>query len=151
MQTIQTRLMKQECVIELANNLFAATDKMRLYKSTFVPSPASTLADFQANEVVFTGYGPFTLADGWTSGLNLADQGVMIYPNLAAFSMTGPVLATDIAGGWWIENTGGTAFRGHGQLDSPAQFQNADDTLFIKPVFELDMDSDGHDEFLAGI
>lgn len=145
----QTRETKYADASSFEGAKFAATDKMRLYKSTFAPNQSSTQADFAANEVNFTGYAAVTLAGGHAVGLDISGNVELISLDLAQFQQTAVTL-TDIAGGWWIEDTGGTVVKLFNPLDAPFAFDRAGNTLLIKSNETITEDSGADVESVIG-
>jgi len=146
---LQPRVVVSALALELANDKYAATDKLKLFKSTFTPNANSVLADFTANEVDFTGYTAQTLSHGWTGGVTAGGDAGVIYTALAQFLQTGDTL-TDIAGGFWIENTGGTVLLLADTFDAPIVFDTAGNEVLIKPSEVLTENSAADVEVLFG-
>jgi len=143
----QTRQTKTEWSFVLYGNT-ALTDKMKLFKSTFVPDQNSVLADFAANEVDFTGYAAYVMAADWTYGLDITGNIALIYLGLGYFSQT-DIIDTDIAGGWWIEDTGGTVLKAFNNF-TPFSFDRTGNTLLVKPSLGWTVNSDDDVEFTIG-
>lgn len=121
---------------------FVNTDQLRLFKSSFVPTPTSTLADFVANEVAFTGYAAGTLsATPWNVGLDADNQVIMQYNGSLAFTQSGTG-ATDVAGGWFINDTLATAIKAHGTFDAPFQFNKTGNEARVQPSVQFPLNSD---------
>lgn len=85
-----------------------ALSKMRLFKSTFIPTVTTTKAQLEAEEVDFTGYpaGGATIT-AWLAPLLDPAGGASITAPTVQFAVTGPVTATDIVGGFWLEDASG--------------------------------------------
>jgi hypothetical protein len=92
---------KKQMTDEVAAGAILNAPKMHLYKSTFTPTPANVLADFVAQEVVFTGYAAVALTP--SAVLLSADGDYVVMFNRALFAQTA-VTASDIAGGFWIDD-----------------------------------------------
>jgi hypothetical protein len=85
-----------------------AASKVRLFKSTFVPTVSTTKAELVAAEAAYTGYaaGGETIAN-FLDPLLDPSGGASITAPTVQFDVTGPVVATDIVGGFWIEDATG--------------------------------------------
>lgn len=105
---------------------------LKMFKSTFTPTPNSVVADFEANEVNFTGYSAVALASPFVGGVDILNQAIAIDGVLANFTQTG-VVDTDIAGGYYITNALGTAIYGYGNFDVPINWDTNGNQAFIKP------------------
>jgi len=96
-----------------------AASLVRLFKSTFIPTVSTTKAELVANEVLFTGYPaggePIT---AWLDPLLDPSGGASITAPTVQFAVTGPVVDTDLVGGFWLEDAGGDV-RIVGQLANP--------------------------------
>jgi len=134
-------------LVEVGN--WGGTEKMKLFKSSFVPDQNTTLADFAANEVSFTGYTPFVLAGAWATGLSVGGDEQFIYSGVAEFDQTNTLL-TDIAGGFWIEDGAGTQLFLADLFDVPVAFDRTGNKLFIKPSYTHDMDAEADVELIIG-
>jgi len=100
-----------------------ALSKVRLFKSTFVPTVATTIAELEAEEVAFTGYpaGGETIT-AWLDPILDPAGGASITAPTVQFAVSGPVLATDIVGGFWIEDAAGDV-RLVGQFAAPVPME----------------------------
>jgi len=145
----QNRQLKSDLGATTISTWFTTTDEMHLFKSTFVPDQNSTLADFQANEVNFTGYAAFVMATAWDWRLSITGNIQAIYPGIAVFLQTA-ITDTDIAGGWWIEDTANTVLLLWNNFDAPVTFDSIADEALIKPSLEMTIDSGDDTELLFG-
>jgi len=144
----QPRVVQAKDVSEVITK-FAATDLMHLYKSTFVPTPSSTTADYLANEVTFTGYAAQSTPGSWLPGLDVNGHGQMIYNGLIQFTQTGIVL-TDSAGGFFITDTTSTTLNLVDAFATPIPFNTNGNILLVKPVETLDSGSSNDAELIYG-
>ena len=149
MNTHQSRKIQDQVATLLSTDYFLDTDKMQLFKSTFTPGANSVLADFTANVVNFTGYNPFILVEDWLHGVDGANDGLLIYDGLATFTQT-DVIATDIAGGWYIIDTAGGELKAYGLFDDPMNFDRDGNQLLVKPSWHAPITSDADAEFIEG-
>jgi len=92
-----------------------AAAKLRLFKSTLVPTPTTPRSDFNANVADFTGYADVTLT--YSAVLNDADGGKVALTNRALFSQTADTV-TNTIGGMWID-TAGTEVEDYWEFDPP--------------------------------
>lgn len=85
-----------------------AASKVRLFKSTFVPTVSTVKADLTGAEAAFTGYpaGGETITAFLDPVLDPAGGSSITAPTVQ-FAVTGPVTATDIVGGFWLEDAAG--------------------------------------------
>lgn len=86
-----------------------AASKVRLFKSTFVPSTSTTKAELVAAEAAFTGYpaGGAAIA-AWLDPVLDPAGGASITAPTVQFDMgPAPIVATDIVGGFWLEDAAG--------------------------------------------
>jgi hypothetical protein len=112
------------CMVNAAEKQTAlALSKCRLFKSTFVPTPATTKAELEANEADYTGYtaGGETIT-AWLDPLLDPAGGASITAPTIQFDVTGPVVDTDIVGGFWVEDAGGDV-RLVGQFAAPVPME----------------------------
>lgn len=86
-----------------------ALSKVRLFKSTFVPTVATVKADLTGNEVAFTGYpaGGAAITAFLDPVLNPAGGASISAPTVQFDVGPAPITATDIAGGFWLEDAAG--------------------------------------------
>lgn len=146
--------MEQARSVQLAsiteeNGRFVGTEKMHLFKSTFVPTPASVIADYAANEVVFDGYAAFVSTSPWILGLDAAGDAQAIYGGLASFGQTG-VVTTDSAGGWYLTDTTSAILMLSGTFDAPIPFSANGTTLVVKPSYSYNVDAEADAEVVYG-
>ena len=97
------------CMVNAAEKQAAlALSKVRLFKSTFVPTVSTIKADLTGAEAAYTGYtaGGETIT-AWLAPLLDPAGGASITAPTVQFDVTGPVTATDIVGGFWIEDAAG--------------------------------------------
>lgn len=80
-----------------------ATSQLRLYQSSFVPTPDSVEADFVAAEATFTGYAPVVLTYS-PAGLE-ADGKAVSFSNDATYQATDGVTPNTIGGMWLARQT----------------------------------------------
>lgn len=152
MLTLQTKAM----AMEVAGAFKAVIDThtgLKLYKSTFTPDVNSTLADFLANEVAFTGYGTGDLTGvPWVMGLNDSDEVELVSGGVAIFTQTATA-AVDTAGGWFLVDDAGpppTLLWGHGELDAPFAFTKAGNTLRVTPQLNFPLTADAGVKTIVG-
>ena len=86
-----------------------ALSKVRLFKSTFIPTVATTAAELAAAEAAFTGYpagGAAVVA--FLDPILDPSGGASITAPTVQFDMgPAPILATDLVGGFWLEDAAG--------------------------------------------
>jgi hypothetical protein len=144
----QPRYLKS-LLAETQANTFGATNVMRLFKSTFTPTQLSVLADFDAQEVDFTGYAEVAIPEDWAFGLSPAGLARLIYGGLAIFTQT-DVLATDIAGGWYIKSASAGTLLLAGVFEDPVIFDATGNQALVKPSIEMTMESLQDLELIVG-
>lgn len=100
-----------------------AASKVRLFKSTFVPTVSTTKTELVANEALFTGYpaGGAAIA-AWNAPLLDPAGGASITAPTVQFAVTGPVVDTDLVGGFWVEDAAGDV-RLVGQFAAPVPME----------------------------
>ncbi len=91
-----------------ADVVLAAPGKIRMFKSTFVPTSANVVADFVAAECDFTGYPALGIATTAPelpilTGSGVASASYGTYTFLSA----SPYTISNTVGGYWIETAGG--------------------------------------------
>ena len=145
----QIRETKGQLAAGLVVAPFIATNKMRLFKSTFVPSQTSTYTDFDAAEVAFTGYGPFTMAGGYSDGLDAAGNALVMANDLAAFDQTGTG-TVDTVGGWFIEDTAGSKVLLYNSFEAPVSMDTLGNGIRVKAFVELTEESGADVELIFG-
>jgi hypothetical protein len=144
----QPRVVQLPAAINVAAR-FANTDRMRLYKSTYVPVPGTTLGDLTANEVLFDGYAPRVMPGVWQVGLDANGHGQAIYGGLVTFVQSG-IVTTDSAGGYWIEDAATTMVKQIGSFASPMPFNLNGNQLLVKPVQLNDVTESNDAELIYG-
>jgi len=78
---------------------------VRLFKNTITPTPSTPVADLEAAEADFTGYGAVTIAEPQTASPGLNFWGVM---GNAIFTVAGgPPIEGNVIGGYWLETADG--------------------------------------------
>jgi hypothetical protein len=97
---------------------YLATSLLRLFKSDFVPSVASTLAEFTAAEADFTGYAEGTLTAWLAPVLNPAGGASIDSPTIQ-FAAAAPYTVGNVIGGWYIVDAGETQVVAFGTFGSP--------------------------------
>ena len=88
--------------------VLAAPGKIRLFKSTLVPTSSNVIADFEAAEADFTGYpaggiSTITPADAILTGPGVAASSYGTY----TFVSGTPFTVSNLIRGFWIETAGG--------------------------------------------
>lgn len=86
-----------------------ALSKVRLFKSTFLPSVSSKAAELEAAEANYTGYtvggAPIT---AWLDPLLEPAGGASITAPTVQFAVGAPpITQTDVLGGFWVEDAAG--------------------------------------------
>jgi len=112
------------CLVNAAEKQTAlAASKVRLFKSTFVPTVATTLAELEADEADFTGYpaGGATIT-AWLDPLLDPAGGASITAPTVQFAVDPAPSATDIVGGFWLEDAAGDV-RLVGQFAAPVPME----------------------------
>lgn len=97
-----------------------ALSKIRLFKTGFTPSPSTTLAELEAEEVAFTGYpaGGETVTAFLDPVLNPLGGASIDWPTVQ-FASASPYTTSDVAGGWWLEDATGTTVYAIGTFAAP--------------------------------
>lgn len=84
-----------------------AASEIHLFQSTMAElTPATTLAELQAEEADFTGYAAETIA-AWFDPLLNPLGGASIESGLVQFAIAAPYTVPNVVSGWWIEEAGG--------------------------------------------
>jgi hypothetical protein len=83
-----------------------ANATMHLFLSTFTPTPTTPLSEFQANECNFDGYTPAAIAT-WSNPV-LAGTAWAIYAPTQTFRWVFATGITNMVGGYWLQDAGGT-------------------------------------------
>jgi hypothetical protein len=147
-----SQLTNEVCEL-IANQWIADADiaasKVHLFKSSFVPGQTNVLADFNANEVNFTGYAAVASGGAFSVGLNDAGNVEAQLAVMVSFVQTG-IGAIDVAGGWYLTNAGGTAILASGVLDTPFEFNKIGNTLNVQPKLQFPNTSDDTASTLVG-
>jgi hypothetical protein len=147
---IQPRIIQSELAAAiLAGTYFAVTDKLKLYNNTFVPTPASVLADFDAKEAAFTGYAPVVLSTNWITGLDANGDALLKYPQSVLFQQSGTA-AVDTVAGWYIVDTDDTVLKLAGTFDNPFPFDTTGNKLLMLMNFFFSAQSAEETDFLYG-
>lgn len=146
----QPRVVQAKVASALQAAYFANTDKMRLFKSTFTPTPNSTLADFNANRVPATDIADVTMTGAWIAGVSIEGAALLIYNSLVVFFPAGTAVYPILAGGYYIVDTGGTQLLEAASFDTPVSFLTNADTLLVKPIMSMPVDGDSDAEFVSG-
>jgi len=145
MLTPVPRANAEVAALAMQTTIGAATPSMHLYKSSFTPGPLNTLADFQANEVAFTGYSSASITGTWNLGLDDANQVILLASHSGVFLQSG-VVATDVAGGYWVDDgaTTPTMILATSPFDSPFQFNKTGNRLYCQASLQFPIASDGN-------
>lgn len=96
-----------------------ALSKVRLFNQAFVPTVSTTKTELEAAEADYTGYtaGGETIT-AWLPAVFAPSGGAMISSPTVQFDVSGPVVDTDIVGGFWLEDASGDV-RAIGQFAAP--------------------------------
>lgn len=84
-----------------------ALSKLRLFKSTFLPTAVSVKQDFVDNECDFDTYVEKTLT-AWFNPILAPGSGYLIESPLVQFGpLVDPVVVGNVVGGYWVEDAAG--------------------------------------------
>lgn len=111
-----------------------ALSKLRLFKSTLEPTPATPLADFVTDEADFTGYpaGGETIT-AWLDPILATPSGYSIQSTMEQFVVGDPVVTGNVIGGWFLESAGGDLIA-YGTFGDPIPMEVADQGITLAPV-----------------
>lgn len=111
-----------------------AASKLRLFKSTLEPTPATPLADYVSAEADYTNYPPGGEALAlWLAPILSPGGGYQIQAPMVQFVVGDPVVAGNVIGGFWIEEAGGELIA-FGTFGSPQPMEVADQGIDLAPV-----------------
>jgi len=150
METSQVRIVQANLANEIAGNYFNAGDIVRLYLSTFTPTPNSTLTDFEANKVASTDIADVATVAPWIAGVDLVNRALLIQGGLLVFQPAGTAVFPILTGGWYVTDSSVTKLLAHGSFDTPFSFDNLLDSLLLKPSLFWDALSEVDAEFIDG-
>lgn len=109
-----------------------ALSVIKLFRSTFVPTPANVVADYDAAEATYTTYAPETIT-AWLDPVAAVGGGYRITAPTEQFDLAATPAVGNMIGGYWIENAGGdvvlvTIF------DAPVSMSVAGDSIQVSPT-----------------
>lgn len=121
MNTLLYTLLGVEFLAEAFRTALAA-GHIRLFKSSFTPSPDSPLADFVANETDFTGYAAIAVAN-WNTPILGPGSSFQIGMPLVQFETGNPTTVGDVVGGWFYVDTADAVAVIFGTFATPVPMQ----------------------------
>lgn len=148
METSQTRAAQNNMASQLSSTVFQASDLVRLYQSTFIPTPNSTKADFDANRIAAADMADVATTLNWLYGVDQTGRALLISAELLSFFPAGTATFPFIAGGWYIVDSTDTKLLAHGVFDTPVTFDSAADQFLLKPDCYFDALCDADEEFI---
>jgi len=150
MEASQVRVVQNTMAGNIAANQFTIADNVRLYLSTFTPTPNSTLSDFMTNRVAALDIADVPTTVGWLGGVDILGRALIILGELLVFTPAGTATFPILAGGWFITNAADTTLLAHGSFDDPVSFDTVLDTLIVKPSMYWDGLTNADAEFIDG-
>lgn len=119
-------------IIATANKTRNANSVLHLFKQGFLPTPASVLADFTAEECDFDGYAAATIA-AWGDPV-LAGQAWATYAPTQTFRWVLDVDAVgNMVGGWYLVTAGGELIM-YGIYDPAIPAQGPGQAVIVTPI-----------------
>jgi hypothetical protein len=114
---------------------YLAMAKIRLFKSSFNPTPANVQADYLAAECDFTGYPAGGIAETWSPVGTDFTYAATIAGSRSFFQATDGVAPNDV-GGMWIESAGGVV-EYYCKFATPVPLRTALSWLAVTPYVQL--------------
>jgi len=109
-----------------------ALSVVKLFKSGFVPTPDTLVAELDANECDYDDYAPATIT-AWLAPVNSVGGGSQITAPTTQFTITVDQVVPNTVGGYWVELAGG-AVQIIRQFDAPVPMVNAGNYVQVTPT-----------------
>lgn len=109
-----------------------ALSVVRLFKSGFVPSNATVIAELEAQEADYTTYAPETIT-AWLPVVGASGGGNQITAPTTQFELAATPAAPNTIGGYWIELAGGDVVLIR-QFDTPVPMVVAGNYCQVTPT-----------------
>ena len=110
-----------------------ALSVIKLFKSGFVPTVDTVVADLDAQECDYDTYAPETIT-AWLAPVRSVLGGWQITAPTEQFTLAATPAVPNTVGGYWIELAGGDVFLIR-QFDGPVPMVNAGDFVQITPTY----------------
>jgi len=109
-----------------------ALSVVKLFLSTFIPTPDNVVGDYDTNEATFTTYAPQTIT-AWLDPVSAVGGGYRITAPTVQFDLASTPASGNMIGGYWVENAGGdvvlvTIF------DAPVPMTVAGNSIQVNPT-----------------
>ncbi len=132
MNTLLYTLLGAEFIAAAVRTALAA-GHIKLFKSSFTPSPDSPLADFTAAEADFTGYTPIAVTN-WNTPILGPGSSFQIGMPLVQFETANPTTVGNLIGGFFYEDAANAVGVIYGTFATPVPMEVPFQGIPLAPV-----------------